>query len=405
RPKTRIDLTVTGEVGRPLTVEANGVRVNSSMALQTAFKRPLTEKALRDQLSRLGETDFVLGEIHNKLVGQTILPVSELNRLRRELVEKILSAKQAEDEEHRPPAVTPVLSELLANVSQEAVERPRQLVALCRTMDQIVAALESGCATIYVDFEDIRRYHDAVAKVREHGAALIYLATPRIQKAGEQGFFKVIETAKPDGVLIRNLGGLDYFRNSSLRKVGDFSLNAANPLTAELLMREGLERLTVSYDLNAEQVIDLLRAAPPHWFELTIHQHMPLFHMEHCVFAAFLSNGTDATNCGRPCDHHNVKLRDRVGAEHPLKADVGCRNTVYHAKAQSGGDFVRSFVEAGARVFRVELLDEDAAKTRAILQAYGDLINGIAVDPSTLFCRLNVVKQLGVTSGTLTVLT
>ncbi|MGO9526660.1 MAG: hypothetical protein ACLP0A_03720, partial [Verrucomicrobiia bacterium] len=81
------------------------------------------------------------------------------------------------------------------------------------------------------------------------------------------------------------------------------------------------------------------------------------------------------------------------------------RNTVYHAKAQSGGDFVRSFVETGARVFRVELLDEDAAKTRAILQAYGDLINGIAVDPSTLFCRLNVVKQLGVTSGTLTVLT
>jgi putative protease len=405
RPKTRIDLTVTGEVGKPLTVEANGVRVNSSMPLQTAFKRPLTEKALRDQLSRLGETDFVLGEIHNKLVGQTILPVSELNRLRRELVEKILSAERGEDEEHRPPAVTPVLSELLANVAQEAVERPQQLVALCRTMDQIAAALESGCATIYVDFEDIRRYHDAVAKVREHGAALIYLATPRIQKAGEQGVFKLIEAAKPDGVLIRNLGGLDYFRNSSLRKVGDFSLNAANPLTAELLMREGLERLTVSYDLNAQQVIDLLRAAPPHWFELTIHQHIPMFHMEHCVFAAFLSNGTDATNCGRPCDHHNVKLRDRVGAEHPLKADVGCRNTVYHAKAQSGGDFVRGFIEAGARVFRVELLDEDAVKTRAILQAYGDLIDGTAADPAALFHRLNVVKQLGVTSGTLTVLT
>ena len=101
-PKTRIDLTVSGEVGRLLTVEANGVRVNSSMPLQTAFKRPLTEKALRDQLGRLGETDFVLGEIHNKLVGQTILPVSELNRLRRELVEKIQSGRQVEDEEQQP---------------------------------------------------------------------------------------------------------------------------------------------------------------------------------------------------------------------------------------------------------------------------------------------------------------
>jgi putative protease len=171
-----------------------------------------------------------------------------------------------------------------------------------------------------------------------------------------------------------------------------------------LLMREGLERLTVSYDLNAQQVIDLLRAAPPGWFELTIHQHMPMFHMEHCVFAAFLSNGTDASNCGRPCDSHNVKLRDRVGAEHPLKADVGCRNTVYHAKAQSGADFMQSFVDAGARVFRVELLDEDAAKTRAILQSYRGLIDGTKNDPSALFRSLNVVKQLGVTSGTLTVL-
>jgi putative protease len=46
--------------------------------------------------------------------------------------------------------------------------------------------------------------------------------------------------------------------------------------------------------------------------------------MEHCVFCAFLSPGTDKTNCGQPCDHHDVKLRDRVGMEHPLKADVGC---------------------------------------------------------------------------------
>ena len=169
-------------------------------------------------------------------------------------------------------------------------------------------------------------------------------------------------------------------------------------------MREGLERVTVSYDLNAQQVIDLLRAAPPSWFELTIHQHIPMFHMEHCVFAAFLSNGTDVSNCGRPCDTHNLKLRDRVGVEHPVKADVGCRNTVYHAKAQSGADFLGAFVEAGARVFRVELLEEDAAKTRAILQSYRELIDGTATDPGALFRRLNVVKQLGVTSGTLTVL-
>jgi len=403
RPKTKIDITVTGSVGQLLAIEADGIRVNSSMPLQTAFKHPLTEKRLRDQLGRLGETDFVLGEIHNRLVGQVILPVSELNRLRRGLSDKLVMARRASPDEQRP-TLQPVLTELLERVPRQPVASTVQLVALCRTAEQLDAALESGYTILYVDFEDIRRYHDAVARVRQRGGAAVFLATPRIQKAGEQGFFKLIDAAKPDGVLIRNLGGLDYFRGSPLRKVGDFSLNVANPLTAELLIREGLERVTVSYDLNAQQLLDLLRAAPPGWFELTIHQHMPMFHMEHCVFAAFLSKGTDASNCGRPCDCHQVKLRDRMGVEHPLKADVGCRNTVFHAKAQSGADYLRSFVEAGARVFRVELLEEDAPLTRTVLQSYRELIDGTAADPSTLFRRLPVVKQLGVTSGTLTVL-
>jgi putative protease len=273
-----------------------------------------------------------------------------------------------------------------------------QLIVLCRTLDQIRAALAADVATIYADFEDLRRYPAAVELVRGHGT--IYLATPRIQKAGEQGFFKLITDAQPDGVLIRNLGGLDFFRESPLRKVGDFSLNVANPLSAELLMAEGLERLTVSYDLNGQQVLDLLEAAPPAWFELVIHQHLPMFHMEHCVFAAFLTNGTDHTNCGRPCDVHNLKLRDRVGIDHPIKADVGCRNTVFHARAQSGAEFVGRFLAAGARSFRVELLEEDAARTREILEAYRDLIAGT----TDRVQHLDVVRQLGVTSGTLTVL-
>jgi putative protease len=386
RPKHKLNLTVTGSAGKPLVVEANGIRVYSSMPLQTAYKRPLNTPTLRDQLGRLGETDFELGDVHNKLSGQVILPVSELNRLRRDLCAKLNAPA---DVEPRAP-LKPVLPSLFPK--RMPATGVTQFIALCRTLEQIRAALDARITTIYADFEDLRRYPDAVALVRGRGA--IYLGTPRIQKAGEQGFFKLIENAEPDGVLLRNLGALDYFRPSQLKKVGDFSLNVANPLTADLLMREGLERVTISYDCNAQQVLDLLNAAPPAWFEIVIHQHMPMFHMEHCVFAAFLTHGTDHTNCGRPCDTHNLKLRDRVGLEHPIKADVGCRNTVFHAKAQSGADYMQKFQDAGARAFRIELLEENAEQTREILQAYrgGNTAN------------IQAVRQLGVTSGTLTVL-
>src|SRR5207245_7723808 len=131
------------------------------------------------------------------------------------------------------------------------------------------------------------------------------------------------------------------------RLVGDFSLNVANELTADLLLRQGLERLVPSYDLNWPQLSAMLGRIAPSRFEIVIHQHMPMFHMEHCVYAAMLSNGKDATDCGRPCDRHRVELRDRTGAAFPLMADTGCRNTVFNSVAQSAVEYVPKMLVLG----------------------------------------------------------
>jgi putative protease len=176
-------------------------------------------------------------------------------------------------------------------------------------------------------------------------------------------------------------------------------LNIANPLAAEYFMRRcGLERVTASYDLNIAQLEALLHSAPPEWFEVTIHQHMPMFHMEHCVFCAFLSTGTDYTNCGRPCDQHNVKLRDRVGAEHPLKADAGCRNTVFNALAQTGAECVARMMADGARRFRIEFLNELPEQVAQTIDKYRQLLRG-EITGSQLWRELKLLNQLGVTRG------
>ena len=420
KAKHELDLRVSGRAGEPLVLSSGGVAERSQMPLAVARKRPLSTESLQEQLGRLGDTPFTLGSLVNELVGDVILPVSELNRMRRELVGKL---EENLHQEVRHPELVEGSVQPVAGVCDRRIVRNRLnlleikraaapkiekplLTVLCRTLDQIQVALRMGITEIYADFEDIRRYKDAVELVRHRGVradagpARIFLATPRIQKAGEQGFFKLIENAAPDGVLIRNLGALDYFKSSSLQRIGDFSLNVANPLTAELLMAEKLERLTVSYDLNAGQVLDLLRAAPPNWFEITLHQHIPMFHMEHCVFAAFLSDGTDHTNCGRPCDTHRVELRDRVGLNHPLKADVGCRNTLFHAQAQSGAAFFEAFRKMAPAAFRVELLLEDVVETERTLRGYQRLLSGQSTGPM-IIRELNLRSQLGVTTGTL----
>ena len=120
--------------------------------------------------------------------------------------------------------------------------------------------------------------------------------------------------------------------------------------------------------------------------------------MEHCVFCAFMSEGKDFRDCGRPCDKHDVKLRDRVGMEHPLKADVGCRNTVFNSQAQTGAEFVARFVELGVRRFRVEFLNDSPEQVKETIGRYRELLAG-EIDGEDLWRDLKLKNQLGVTRG------
>ena len=391
---------VTGRVGEALVLrdQGSGEEVLSAQPMEEAQRRPLDADFLLAQLGRLGGSGFWLAHLEVELEGNAMIPVSEINRMRRAMI-ALLAEKAPVEKKARDRAVP--WDKVLPAIPSPSVEQAAVLSVLCRNDAQIDAALESGIGLVYADFEDIARYKDLVKRFRLTGnGSRLFLATPRIQKAGESGLFRVVERAEPDGVLVRNLGGAGYFQNAGMPRIGDFSLNVANPISASFLMDQGFEHLTVSYDLNASQVLDLLESAPPGWFELTLHQHMPMFHMEHCVFCAFLSEGTDVTNCGRPCDSHEVRLRDRVGQLHVLKADVGCRNTLFNGRAQTGARHLPTFREAGLSKYRLELLDETGSEALRIIHTYHDLLKG-EVDGESVWKKLGAESKLGVTEGTL----
>ena len=427
-----IRMEVHGLAGKPLTLivrdEAGHViRLDSTMPLAKAEKQPLTTERLREQLGRLGGTPFNLGELTNSLAGDVLLPVSELNRLRRVVVRELetqraqpkrwslrtpepdagIGVEKGNDVRPLPPSLSPSDGERVparagegSSVPHSALVTPH-LIVLARNLAQLDAALQCGVETLYCEFEDPKKYREAVARFRSSAhrtpQSECFVAPPRIFKMGEEWTLKQVRSSEADGYLIRNYDHLSYFAND--RRIGDYSLNIANRLAADYFKtRFGLERVTASYDLNFTQLEALLRAAPPEWFEVTIHQHIPMFHMEHCVFCAFLSSGTDYTNCGRPCDKHDLKLRDRVGAEHPVKADAGCRNTVFNALAQTGADYVARMVALGVRHFRIEFLNETADQAAQTIARYRQLLRGEITGPQ-LWRELKLLNQLGVTRG------
>jgi len=409
-----IDWRIRGELEGLVTlsgtdlVQCKSAEASWSGPLQVARKHPLDDATLCEQLGRLGESPFSLGQIKNELPADCMLPKSVLNDLRRQVVEQLLAARQAGREKvFWPQELTRELEAIRSQRQPPALSYPR-LSVLARNEEQLRAVLDWECTqakieleAVYCDWEDVRRYRAAVELARAANRT-IGLATLRIMKPGEEGLLSIIARAEPDRILVRNLGSLQYFRElqPALPLHGDFSLNVTNPVTAALLIKGGISRLVPSLDLNWEQLADLLKHCDPAWFEPIIHQHLPMFHNEHCIFAAMLSTGKDWRDCGRPCDHHRVELRDRVGAEFPLVADTGCRNTVFNSVPQSAAEYLPRMATLGVRHVRVDLLRENADETRELLDTYARVLGGETLAKNT-FRQLAVLSQLGVTRGTL----
>lgn len=400
-----INIDVYGEIDEKLIAIArdefgNIVQVESEILVVEAHTKPLTTERIKEQFGRLGNTPFYLDNFINHLNGNIMLPVSELNRMRREIVSQL-------EELRKKPKLWQLnhhakWQDLITSKSTPIPALP-SLIVLVRNIKQLKAALTADIKTVYCEFENPRNYQEAVKIVRECKEDVsIFVAPPRITKPGETWILKQVRAANADGYLIRNYDQLEYFANE--RCIADFSLNIANPLTADYLKhRFNLERLTASYDLNINQLEDLITNYPAQNFEVTIHQHIPMFHMEHCVFCAFLSTGTDYTNCGRPCEKQEVKIKDRVGSEHILKADSGCRNTVYNGTAQTGAEYVQRLISLGLQHLRIEFLNETPEQVIKTIDYYQQLLQG-EITGSQIWRELKLQNQLGVTRGSMRVM-
>ena len=195
-----VEMEVYGGVGKPLTVIArdefgNVVKVESAMPLAKAEKIPLAEERLRDQLGRLGGTPFKLDGLENNLSGEVILPMSELNRLRREV------AAELETLRAKPKRWIFNVGQAsrLSQKSDQKIGNKRDacpaLTVLVRSLPQLEAALKCGVQTVYCEFEDPKKYREAVtafhaAQVCESETGNRKFSSPRraFSKPARNGF-------------------------------------------------------------------------------------------------------------------------------------------------------------------------------------------------------------------------
>jgi putative protease len=396
---------VQGMYNEPLFVkvtdpEGREVYAQTISFLAPAKGRPMTQEFLKEELSSLGNTAFKVGSFECFIQEGLFLNHRELKELRKEIVDKMSKARVEREvprlglyrpQEVRKLHVGPGLNILLRSKAQ--------VEGLIKDFPRLMN-YQSLIKHVILDFEFGKDYAPSVEMIRSLGFK-VGIATTRILKPSEYYNLNSIIRCRPDVILVRNLGAQRYLGTKcNIPLIGDFSLNVTNSWSLDYLVTKGLETINVSYDLNQEQLLDLVEASDPSRIEVTLHQYMPEFHMEHCVFAAFLSNGSSFKDCGKPCEKHTVKLKDPYGNIHHLKADQECRNTFFKATPQSAGFLVKALRDKGVGTFRLEALNESAEEILFKILTYSKLLLGEITVPEALDA-LKVKESYGLGLGQL----
>ena len=146
--KQAVDVRVSGGEGLALEMEwvlarnpAVRFLVRSTLPLERAAKRGLDVEMLREQLGRLGNSAYELGELTVELQGSVFAPASLLNQLRREAVEGLQTLQTRPLAREVSPR--PVVSKIPHAGGGDAA-----LHVLVRTPEQLAAALELGVSSI-----------------------------------------------------------------------------------------------------------------------------------------------------------------------------------------------------------------------------------------------------------------
>jgi len=404
--KQAVNVQVIAKVGQPLeltwTLAKNlhvTATVKSDEPLTRANSRSISAELLHQQLDRLGNTAYRLETVTADLAGDPFIPSSLLNRLRQEAVDLLVS-QQAQTGEiiTHDPILT--LENALSSVVRQPVHTSTpQLHLLVRTPEQLDAALELKPTSITLDYLELYGLRPAVEQIKQAGITP-RVASPRVLKPQEQrvvNFLLRLDCA----ILVRSGGLLEALQGRHQHPlIGDFSLNVANQLSADTYFKLGVDKITPTHDLNADQISQLAHDMGGDRFEVIAYHHLPVFHTEHCVFCRFLSTGTSYLDCGHPCEKHKLALRDSQGRAHPVMADVGCRNTVFGAEAQVASRQLDDWMDSGIVHYRLEFVHETANEVRRVAIAFQSYFSG-KINRFELDDSLQKVAPQGTTEGSL----
>lgn len=385
-----ISIQLQAAVGAPVSLvmtmaEGGQVTARSDYVAVAAEKRALTYEAARKQMARLGATVYELADFTADIAPGVMVPVSVLNDLRRRGTDLLDAARL---KRYARPALSPATA-----AEERGGERPSAAnTKLMVSVDSVAMArqaLAAGADGILFGGDAWRHqllspedYRRAWEMARERGK-IIRFNTPRILREAWLPWFKSLLAAfrdfPPEGINVHSLGTLALVRDDTDIPVqSDFSLIVYNRAAAAELKALGVDRVTLSPELNFRQ-IEALAKGTPLPLEAIVGGHLELMISAYCAMGSFLG-GVGETACSAPCHGNRYFLKDRKDALFPLVTDGFCQMHVLNSQPLSMLPHVHRLAALGIDRLRVEgRYYSEGRQLAAIVERCGAFLRGGAL--------------------------
>ena len=384
--KGPLNMRLTGHLGTKLCLEVieskRRVTVYSAGAAQKALKRPLTWDYAFQQLGRLGTTPFWLNKLELEIEEGIMLPVSDLNEMRRLAVEELLQEVPRQRVERqtfrqRIERWKQRQAEERASLMGSVIPQISVAVSDKKTLQ---AAIEAGANRVLIGGEhwrsrrgfSLEEIRSSFEICRKQGVDCTW-RLPRIlnQTQSAKLLLDLKQAAgwgKKPKLMISNLGELEIMRSidKNWPFEVDYSLNVFNEASLAYFLRRGAKKVTLSPELHHEQLAHLAKWSG---VELLAFGDLEMMVSEYCPIGSTLG-GKKGEHCTGTCVQEPHFLRDRLRYDFPVETDQECRMHLFNVKILNLYEELVQIRRLGVSTVRLQLTRQTPGQVRQIVRLF-----------------------------------
>ncbi|EGW37339.1 U32 family peptidase [Desulfosporosinus sp. OT] len=384
--KGPLNMRLVGHVGDKLRLEViesgRRVTVYSTGLAQKALKRPLTRDYAFQQLGRLGTTPFWLNDLELEIEEGTMLPVSDLNEMRRSAVEELLKEvprQRVARQTYRQRVEKWKQRQAEERASLRETVIPRISVAVSDN-ETLQAALKAGAKRVLIGGEhwrsrrgfSLEEIRNSFEICRKQGIDCAW-RLPRILNQAQSSSLlldlkKATEWDRKPKLMISNLGELEILKtvDENWPFEVDYSLNVFNEASLAYFWRRGAKKVTLSPEVHHEQLAHLAK-----WpaVELLAFGDLEMMVSEYCPIGSTLG-GKKGERCTGTCVKEPHYLRDRLRYDFPVETDQECRMHLFNVKILNLYEELAQIRRMGISTVRLQLTRQTPEQVRQIVRLF-----------------------------------